>query len=217
MSGGNVALYIPETTGYPVTSPTNTAQIGGTVLALLTARPWPQPLVLTVLFLLLTAAAALLACGPVAQPAPAEGNALPSAQQVPVDVPTALPSAQQEGEAADPTEPPFPPEGTLTYPKIRNNLQDDVVDFEEAQDAASGPSGQSDSAPEDTAVFVEIFLSGNKAEVAAWLRGKGITPGHADDPDISNLDAYVSLSLLGELSQQDGVIEIEQIAPPFNP
>ena len=178
---------------------------------MLTVRALPQPLALISLFLLLTAAAALLACGPVAQPAPAEGNAFPAAQQVPVDVPTALPSAQQEGEAATPTVPPPPTFPPVTYPKIKDSrLQYDVVDFEEAQAAASGPSGQSDSAPEDTVVFVQIVLSGNKAEVAAWLRSKSITPGHADDPAISNLDAYVPLSLLGELSQQDGVRKIEQ-------
>ena len=172
---------------------------------MLTARALPQPLAFISLFLLLTAAAALLACGPVAQPAPAEGNALPA--------------AQQEGGDADPTEPPPPPTlPTPSYPKIKHSqLQYDVVAFEEAQDAASGPSGQSDTAPADTSVLVEIYLSGNKAEVAAWLRGKGITPGGADYPYTVNLHAEVPLSLLGELSQQDGVIEIEQIAPPFNP
>ena len=185
------------------------------MLALLTARNLPQPLSLISLFLLLTAAAALLACGPVAQPAPAEGNALPAAQQVPVDVPTALPSAQQEGGAADPTEPPPPPTlPTPSYPKIKYRLQHDVVEFEEAQAAASGPSGQSDSAPADTAVFVVIYLSGNKAEVAAWLRSKGITPGGADYPYTVNLQAEVPLSLLGELSQQDGVTRIERPLQP---
>ncbi len=166
---------------------------------MLTARNLPQPLAFISLFLLLTAAATLLACGPVAQPAPAEGNALPA--------------AQQEGGADDPTEPPPPPTlPTPTYPKLRHSLQHDVVQFEEAQDAASGPSGQSDSAPEDTAVLVAIFLSGNKAEaeVAAWLRSKGVTPGFSDDPDLSGLAAYVPLSLLGELSQQDGVTGIRQ-------
>ena len=168
---------------------------------LLTARPWPQTLLLTALFLLIAAAAAMLACGPAAQSVPADDGALPA--------------AQQEDGAADPTEPPPPPIiPTATYPKIRYSLQYEVVQFEEAQAAASGPSGQSDTAPEDTAVFVEIFLSGNKAEVAAWLRSKGITPGHADDPDISGLDAYVPLSLLGELSQQDGVTGIERPSQP---
>ena len=171
------------------------------MLAILTARPWPQPLLLTALFLLLTAAAALLACGPVAQPAPAEGNALPP--------------AQQEGEAATPTEPPPPPiVPTPTYPKIKYGLQRDVVQFEEAQAAARGTSGQSDSAPEDTAVFVSIFLSGNKAEVAAWLRSKDITPRGADYPHTVNLQAVVPLSLLGELSQQDGVTGIERPLQP---
>ena len=133
------------------------------MLAILTARPWPQPLLLTALFLLLTAAAALLACGPVAQPGPAEGNALPAAP---------------EGGAANPTVPPPPPTvPTSTYPEIKYGLQHEVVEFEEAQDAARGPSGQSDSAPEDAVVFVVIYLSDNKAEVAAWLRSKGITPG----------------------------------------
>ena len=74
------------------------------MLALLTARSLPQPLALISLFLLLTAAAVLLACGPVAQPVPAEGNAFPV--------------AQQEGGAADPTEPPPPPTvPTPSYPK----------------------------------------------------------------------------------------------------
>ena len=170
---------------------------------MLTARALPLPLALIFLFLLLTAAATLLACGPVAQPAPAEGNALPA--------------AQQEGGAADPTEPPPPPTlPTPTYPKLRHSLQHDVVQFEEAQDAASGPSGQSDSAPADTAVFVEIFISGNKkAEVAAWLRSKGITPGGADYPYTVNLQAVVPLSLLGELSQQDGVTGIQQPFPAY--
>ena len=188
------------------------------MLALLTARPWSQTLLLTALFLLITAAATLLACGPVAQPAPADGNVLPAAQPVPIDVPTALPPAQQDGgDTVDgpddiPTPPPIP---TETYPNIGNSqLQSAVVEFEEARDAASNPSGQSDTVPEDTTVYVHILLSGNKAEVADWLRSKGITPVHADDPDASNLSAEVPLSLLGELSQQDGVREIDQPIPP---
>ena len=173
------------------------------MLPLLTARHWPQTLLLTALFLLIAVATTLLACGPAAPPAPADDGALPA--------------AQQKGEAADPTEPPPPPTvPTPSYPKIRSSLQSEVVEFEEAQDAASGPSGQSDTAPEDTVVFVEIFLSGNKkAEVAAWLRSKGITPAYEDNPYTVNLGAEVPLSLLGELSQQDGVTGIQR--PPQPP
>ena len=170
---------------------------------MLTARNLPQPLALISLFLLLTAAATLLACGPAAS-APADRNTLPPAQQA--------------GDA-DPTEPPPPPPvPAFIYPNIGDSqLHFDVVEFEEAQDAASGTSGQSDTAPEDAVVFVQILLSGNKAEVAAWLRSKGVTPLHAENPQISNLTAEVPLSLLGELSQQDGVREIHRPAPSFLP
>ena len=177
-----------------------------------TARRNPP---LAILFILVAVAAAMLACGPVEQPNPEVWEVLPAAEQDRTAIPDTPPPAQEEGDdnadSVDEIPSTPPPKPTETYPKIRGSqLHSDVVEFEEAQDAASGPSGQSDSAPEDTVVLVSIFLSSNKAEVAAWLRSKGITPGHADDPDISGLDAYVPLSLLGELSQQDGVIEIEQ-------
>lgn len=162
-----------------------------------------MPPLLTTRFLLMMAAATLLACGPVAQPGPGDGNVLPPAQEG---------GDNAEGSGDDIWTP--PPKPTFTYPKIGDSqLHFDVVDFEEAQDAASGSSGQSDAAPEDTVVYVRILLSGNKAEVAAWLRSKGITPFHADDPDISNLGAEVPLSLLGELSRRDGVREIRRPAP----
>ena len=186
------------------------------------ARPWPQIRLLTALALLLAAAALMLACGPAAQPIPADGEGLPAAQPQPPDGPDPLPPAQQEGGdsagesgAAAPTEmPPPPPRPTLTYPNIRDSgLHIDVVEFEEAQKSVRGPSGQSDAAVEDTVVFVRILLSGNKAEVAAWLRSKGITPLHAESADIANLAAEVPLSLMGALSQLDGVREVRRPYP----
>ena len=186
-----------------------------------TRRPWPQTLLLTALALLIAAATIMLACGPAAQPIPEEGDTLPAMQPLPADGLNTLPPAQQEGgdttgesgeEAPTETLPPPPP--TYTYPNIRgSSLQLDIVEFEESQDAASGPSGQSDAAMEDTVVFVRILLSGNKAEVAAWLRSRGITPLHAESSDIANLAAEVPLSLLGELSQQDGVREVRRPHP----
>ena len=180
--------------------------------------------------LLIAVATILLACESAAQTAPADDVALPAAQGTDGDAPaqeeatnTPMPAQQEGGDSTgesgidSPTEmPPPPPVPTLTYPKIEDSqLHFNVVDFEEAQDAVSGPSGQSDAAPEDAIVYVRILLSGNKSEVAAWLRSRGITPIHADDPDISNLSAEAPLSLLGELSQQDGVREIRRPIPPF--
>ena len=182
----------------------------------------PQTRLMTALALLLAATALMLACGPAAQPIPVDGEDLPASRPVPADGPDPLPPAQQEGGdsagesgAAAPTEmPPPPPRPTLTYPNIRDSgLHIDVVEFEEAQKAAQGSSGQSDAAVEDTVVFVRILLSGNKAEVAAWLRSKGITPLHAESADIANLAAEVPLSLMGALSQLDGVREVRRPYP----
>ena len=198
---------------------------------LLTARPGPQTLLLTALALLIAAATIMLACGPVAQPIPEEGDTLAAAQPArdggdtlpaATDGPITLPPAQQEGDSTGesgdetPTEMPLPPPvPTYTYPGIRDSgLQQEVVEFEEARDAASGPSGQSDAAPEDTVVFVRILLSSNKSEVAAWLRSKGITPLYAEDADYPHLAAEVPLSLLGELSEQDGIREVSQVDLP---
>ena len=200
---------------------------------MLPTRPWPQTLLLTILTLLIAAATIMLACGPAAQPIPEEGDTFtamqplpadgdtrPAAPQVvPADGPSTLPPAQQEGgdsagESGDTAPPPPPPKPTLTYPNIDDSgLHIDVVEFEEAQDAASGPSGQSDAAVEDTVVLVRILLSSNKAEVAAWLRSKGITPLYAEDADYGNLAAEVPLSLLGALSQRDGVREVRRPYP----
>ena len=125
------------------------------------------------------------------------------------------PAPQAGGDSAGesggetPTEmPPPPPLPTIIYPNIQGSLNFDVMEFEAAQKSEIGPSGRVPKAMEDTVVLVVIRLSGNKAEVAAWLRSKGITPIYADDADYPNLAAEVPLSLLGELSQQDGVREI---------
>ena len=185
---------------------------------MLPGRPCPQIRLLTALALLLAAAALMLACGPVDQPIPVDGEDWPAAEPVPADDSELLPPAQQEGGdsagesgGVAPTEmPPPPPIPTLTYPNIRYDLHFEVVEFEEAQKSARGASGQSDAAPEDSVVYVEIFLSANTAEVADWMRSKGVSPLYAAD---GYIDAEVPLSLLGELSQQDGVRGISRPAP----
>lgn len=166
-------------------------------------RPGPQTLLLTALALLIAAATIMLACGPAAQPAPvAEPSPLPPAPQAGGD------SAGESGGETPTEMPPPPPLPTIIYPNIQGSLNFDVMEFEAAQKSEIGPSGRIPDAMEDTVVLVRILLSGNKAEVAAWLRSRGITPIYADDADYPNLAAEVPLSLLGELSQQDGVREI---------
>ena len=74
---------------------------------LTTCRPWPQTLLLTVLALLIAAATIMLACGPVAQPIPEEGDTFTAAPPVeggseePEEEPTATPTTE-------PTDTPVP-------------------------------------------------------------------------------------------------------------
>ena len=189
---------------------------------LLTARPGPQTLLLTALALLIVAATIMLACGPADQPLPDAGDTLPA----PADGLNPLPPAQQEGgdsagESGDetPTEvPPPPPKPTFTYPNIRGSgLHFDVVEFEESQKSSSGPSGQSAEAVEDVRVRVVIYLSSNAVAVGQWLKGRGVTPyrvrEYEDGSTGGRIAAEVPLSLLGELSQQDGIREVIRPAP----
>ena len=86
---------------------------------LLTARNLPQTLLLTALFLLIVVATTMLACEPVAQPAPAADGALPAAQQSdggdgptetetptvkPTDTPTVAPAGDANTPAPEPEE-----------------------------------------------------------------------------------------------------------------
>ena len=205
---------------------------------MLTARrPWPQTLLLTALALLIAAATIMLACGPAAPPIPDEGDTRPAMQPLPADRDTrpaapqvvpadglnTSPPAQQEGgdsagESDSAAPPPPPPKPTLTYPNIDDSgLHIDVVEFEEAQDAASGPSGQSDGAVEDATVRVVIYLSSNAVAVGQWLKDKGVTPyrvrEYEDGSTGGRISAEVPLSLLGALSQRDGVREVSRPGP----
>ena len=58
---------------------------------------------------------------------------------------------------------------------------------------------------------VTIHLSGNVAEVVDFLEGNGGDPRNVGDDYI---EAYVPVTLLGELSEQPGVLRVREIMPP---
>ena len=117
-------------------------------------RPWPQTLLLTALALLIAAATIMLACGPVAQPIPEEGDDLPAAESpaTPTPAPTVcLQGTDRDGTKFEHCITPIPPK-TPKYPNISGSLRGQVEEFEETRDAASG------GAAEDSAVGVEVFF-----------------------------------------------------------
>ena len=178
-----------------------------------TRRQGPQTLLLTALALLIAAATLMLACGPAAPPIPDEGDTRPAAESpaTPTPAPTVCLQGEIDGEWFEHCITPMPPK-TPKYPNLSGNLHDQVEEFEKAQDAASGV------AAEDSAVGVEVFFSTpNTYAVALWLRSKGVLPFEFDREastyfveDVGYIGGVIPLSLLAELSQQKGVVEVRE-------
>ena len=111
----------------------------------------------------------------------------------------------QEQEA-----PPIPEKAGLSYPNLGSRLDGLVASVEAgqatAQDAASNSpvhSGES--------VAVTIYLSGNVDEVVDFLEENGGDPRNVGEDYI---EAYVPVTLLGQLSEQPGVTRVREIVPP---
>ena len=199
------------------------------MLALLTARLWPQTLLLTALFLLIMAAATMLACGPVERPAPADDSVLPAAQQSdgrgePTEDPTETPaleryardyteSSEKSGANSDPYSdmPTPPPDPTRRYPKLPHNLDRIAIEAEDSQ----GPSGQSDSPPE---IHVVIGMTNNPDHpttkaLVQYLKEQGVTPVSVDPlaegfGEGTHIEAFVPATMLGPITQHKGVAGI---------
>lgn len=203
------------------------------MLAMLTTRDLPQTLLLTVRFLLIAVAATLLACGPVAQPAPANDAPSPPAQdsggvepaaepEDDTDTPTPTADPEGTGSAGSPTDstydpnyfPTPPPLPTRKYPNLADRDLDKLaIEADESQ----GPSGQSDPSPE---VAVVVWTNTNPdneitENLVTWLKAQGIpadyiavggrTEGYGDG---SFIYTTVPTHLLGPLSQREGVLQI---------
>ena len=104
----------------------------------------------------------------------------------------------------------IPEKAELKYPNLGSALDRLAVAVEngelsEAQAASQSPIHQEQSAA------VTIHLSGNAAQVEAFLRENGGDPRNAGEDYI---EAYVPVTLLGALSEQPGVIRVREIVPP---
>ena len=106
--------------------------------------------------------------------------------------------------------PPIPEKAGLSYPNLGSHLDQLVASVEAGQatvqDAASNSpvhSGES--------VAVTIDLSGNVDEVVSFLEDNGGDPRNVGEDYI---EAYVPVTLLGQLSEQPGVVRVREIVPP---
>ena len=103
-----------------------------------------------------------------------------------------------------------PPAPEITYPKLGSRLDTLATSVEEGSASAQGAAGQA-TISEGESVAVTIYLSGNVAAVVAFLEANGGSPRNVGTDYI---EAYVPVSLLGETSEQPGVVRIREIVPP---
>ena len=106
--------------------------------------------------------------------------------------------------------PPIPEKAGLSYPNLDSHLDQLVASVEAGQATAK-------DAASDTPVYsgelvaVTIYLSGHVDEVVSFLEENGGDPRNVGEDYI---EAYVPVTLLGPVSEQPGVIRVQEIVPP---
>ena len=120
-------------------------------------------------------------------------------------------AATVPGVSADDDDlPPPPPKQTLTYPNLGSHLSGLADTYEEGSASQSESAGQA-AISQGGSVAVTIHLSANVADVVQFLEDNGGDPRNVGEDYV---EAYVPVSLLGQLSEQPGVIRVREIIPP---
>ena len=153
-----------------------------------------KPLCLIILLLL---AAGLLGCAAAATPAPQSA--------LPVAAPTATPADFPDRTDA-PAEPPMPPPRPPSpYTNMDFNLSEPLLAVEEGWSRASPPWAE-DAFLYPARQWIEVRLSDNLGAVVRWLEAEGAALKNVRSGSIL---AVVPVSLLGELSEKDGVYAVD--------
>ena len=118
----------------------------------------------------------------------------------------ATPNVYGGGDDSLPT---LPEKPELKYPNLGSNLDQLVASVEKGETSAKEAA---EDAPvhREASVAVTIYLSGNLADVVKFLEDNGGSPRNVGEDYI---ETYVPLSLLGQVSEQPGVIRVREIAP----
>ena len=110
----------------------------------------------------------------------------------------------------DDTLPTLPEKPELKYPNLGSNLDQLVASVEKGETSAKEAAEDAPVHPE-ASVAVTIYLSGNVDDVVEFLEDNGGSPRNVGEDYI---ETYVPLSLLGQVSEQPGVIRVREIVPP---
>ena len=106
--------------------------------------------------------------------------------------------------------PPIPEKAELSYPNLGSRL-DQLVASVEAGQATVQDAALNSPVHFGESVAVTIYLSGNVDDVVSFLEDNGGDPRNVGEDYI---EAYVPVTLLGQVSDQPGVIRVREIVPP---
>ena len=122
----------------------------------------------------------------------------------------AVPMPRSGGTGGDNQAPPIPNKTALNYPNLGSHLDQLVTSVEEGQSTSLDAAGYT-PVHSGASVAVTIHLSGSVDDVVTFLEENGGDPRNVGEDYI---EAYVPVTLLGQLSQQPGVIRVREIVPP---
>ena len=105
---------------------------------------------------------------------------------------------------------PLPEKTGLKYPNLGSHLDQLVTSVEEGETTAEDAAGET-AVHREESVAVTIYLSGSVEDVVSFLEENGGDPRNVGEDYI---EAYVPVTLLGQLSEQPGVIRVREIIPP---
>ena len=111
--------------------------------------------------------------------------------------------------ASDDTLPTLPEKRELKYPNLGSSLDQLVTSVEDGE-ALAREAAEDAPVHQEASVAVTIYLSGNVDDVVKFLEDNGGSPRNVGEDYI---EAYVPVSLLGQVSERTGVIRVREIAP----
>ena len=111
--------------------------------------------------------------------------------------------------ANDDTLPTLPEKPEMKYPNLGSNL-DQLVSSALEDETSAKEAAEDAKMHQETSIAVTIHLSGNVDDVVKFLEDKGSSARNVGEDYI---EAYVPVSLLGQVSEQPGVIRVREITP----